>query len=274
MAGADSPVPFLGGVQQAAAGCGGLLLVGVHPGAPGRLGHLGDGVQHIARHHTALPVGVDQHHLVAGSMAGRQRDGDFVVHHIFRLFQNLLQTQPAQGHYLALNVRVVPPPLFGSEPVVVGPGHYVAGAAKVGRRHPAGVAQVPAHMVAVQVGVDDVIHRVAGADIGVVDAHVGLQVRPQLLIEVAGAVAPVGVRAGAHPGVHQNYIILALDQKDPVVELELAVFQSVLIGRPGVRGDIGEHCRRFPRRRHHIDDGGNFNIANGCAVCHFRFPPE
>ena len=274
MARADGPVALLGGVQQAGARGGGLLLVGVHARAPGRLGNLGNAVQHIAHHHAALPVGVDQHHLVARRVAGGKGDGNFVVDHVFRFLQNLLEAQAAQGHHLPVNVGVALAALGGGEPVVVGAGHNVAGPPEVGRRHPPGVAQVPAHMVAMQVRVDDIVDRIAGAHVGVVDAHVGLQVRAQLLVEVARAVPPVGVRARPHARVHQDDIVLAFEQKDAVIELELAVLQRVRIVGPGAGGDIGEHRGRLAGGRHHINDGGDLHIADGCLVCHYGNPPH
>ena len=94
------------------------------------------------------------------------------------------------------------------------------------------------------------------------------QVRAEFLVEIAGDVAAVGVGAGAHAGVHQDDVLLGFEQEDAVVELELAVFQGVLIVGPGVVGDVREHCGRFARRRNHVDDGGNFNVADGCFVCH------
>jgi hypothetical protein len=114
--------------------------------------------------------------------------------------------------------------------------------------------------------VDHVVNGVAGADVGVVDADVGLEMGSEFLVKVAGHVAAVRVRAGAHAGVYQDDVFLRLEEEDAVVELELSVFEGVLIIRPSVRGDVGEHCGRFARRRNHVDNGGYFNIANGCFV--------
>ena len=66
---------------------------------------------------------------------------------------------------------------------------------------------------------DDVVDRVAGADVGVVDADVGFQVGAEFLVKVAGAVAPVGVRAGAHARVHQDDVFRGLEEENAVIEL-------------------------------------------------------
>ena len=274
MPGANRPVPRLRRVQQTPARRRRLRLVRVHPGAPVRLRYLGNAMQHIAHHHALLPVGIDEHHLMPRRMPGRQPDGNFIAHGVLRLLQNLLQPQPAQRHHLPVNVRVVAPPLRRSEPVVVGPRHQVARPPEIRRRHPARIPQIPAHMVAVQVRVNHIIHRVAGADIRVVDAHIGLQMRAQLLVQVPRQVAPVGMRPGPHPRVHQDDVLRRVQQKDAVVQLELPVLQRILVSAPGVGGDIREHRRRRARRRHHIDDGSDFYIADSGLVCHCRNPPD
>ena len=127
-------------------------------------------------------------------------------------------------------------------------------------------------MVAMQVRVDDEIHRIAGPHIGVVHPHIGLQMRTQLLVQVARPVAPVGMRSRPHPRVHQDDVLAAFEQKHPVVQLQLPVLQRILVRRPRRGRHVREHRRQLPRRRHHIDDRGDFHIADGCLVCHCGFP--
>ena len=98
--------------------------------------------------------------------------------------------------------------------------------------------------------------------------------RPKLLVEVAGYVAAIGMRAGSHAGVDQDDVFRGLEEEHSVVKLELPVFQGVLVIRPGGVGDVREHRRGLARGRNHVDDGGNLNVANGCFVCHGEIPPE
>ena len=57
------------------------------------------------------------------------------------------------------------------------------------------------------------------------------------------------MRAWSHARVHQDCFALGADDPNPVVKLNLAVFQDILVGAPGVTGDFGKHLLRRPRWR-------------------------
>ena len=225
-------------------------------------------MEQVAHEHGLFPAGVHQHHLVAGGMAHGRHGGNAFGNLVFAL-DNLLQAQAAQGHYLLLHVGILRQDFRLGVVVVIILGDDVAGAAEVGRRHPAGVAQVPAHVVGVKVGMHHVVDLVGRGDVGVVNVHVGRQHhRAQFLVEVAHDIAAAGVRSRPHAGVHQHGMIFGADDEHAVVELQLPVLQDVLVVGPGAFGNVGEHGRGRPRRRHHVNDGGNFVTAYSSSVCH------
>ena len=182
---------------------------------------------------------------------------------------NLLQTQAAQRHNLLLHMRVCRQNIGLGIVIVIILGDDIAGPAEIGGRHPAGVAQIPAHMVGVEMGMHHKVDLVRRGDIGVQDVHIGREHNgAQFLVQVAGQVAPAGMRPRPHTAVHQDYLAFRPGHKDAVVKLQLAVLQGLLIVGPGAFRHLGKHRGHRPRRRHHIDDRRNFVLADGNFLCH------
>ena len=123
-------------------------------------------------------------------------------------------------------------------------------------------------MVCVKVSVNDVVDLVRRGNVGVAGVVRGRQHVADQFVQVAGDIAPVGVGAGSHSGVHQDGLALAHQNQDAVVELQLPVFESVLVRLPSGGGNLGEHGRRGPRWGNHVNNRGQFHIANHCFVCH------
>ena len=185
---------------------------------------------------------------------------------------NLLQPQPPQRHNLLLHMGVLRQNLRLGIVIVIRLRNNIARPPEIRRRHPPGIAQIPPHMVGVQMRMHHIVHLVRRRHIRVVDVHIRRQHnRPQPLIQIPGQIPPTRMRPRPHPRIHQNHHILRPHHKHPVVKLKLPLLQGIPILPPRAFRHLREHRPRRPRRRHHINDRRNLVIADGDFLCHRFF---
>ena len=166
---------------------------------------------------------------------------------------------PFQRHDAVGDLRGAADDVGLGEMLPVQPRHQVAGLGEGRRRVFAGIVHVPAHVVGVQVGVSHHIN-VLGVD----------ALELELVHQVAGAVAALRVRPGAHAGVHHDGLALGAQEEVQVIQLELPAFQGVLMVGPVGLGSGREHHPRVAGRRHHIQHRHNVNIADSNLACHVQ----
>ena len=121
----------------------------------------------------------------------------------------------------------------------------------------AGVIDVPAHVVAVQMSVRD--------DVDILGA---CALRADGIQQVAPDIAAVCVRAGAHAGVHHDGLAHGADEEVTVVQLYLTVFEDVPVRLPVCCGHAFEEGVGRSRRRDHVEREDYFGIADADSINH------